>query len=251
MTEWYYRLGEEVQGPVSLEDLKHIFESGALPGETQVWCEGMQDWGVAMEISGPSRCFKPASPKSSDSTETSIRYSNQDVAAKKKRISKLVFVSCVLLLVAASIFYFGRIFHTKKSSAVDLSSEDTSSTYPQNVQQPETAHDDFITVDPRTISNPYMTTDLYGPAVLGRLSSISKTDLDLVESRGLSEQQSLYTVLLIHKYEFNVVDILSDWDAMHAKNSEYHKWKYRNIDLWISSDLNAFLAGKVSRGETK
>ncbi len=47
MAEWYYRLGEDVQGPVSETDLKHIFEGGALLGETQVWCEGMQDWAEA------------------------------------------------------------------------------------------------------------------------------------------------------------------------------------------------------------
>ena len=44
MTEWFYRLDGVNQGPVSEADLKHIFDSGALPLTTAVWREGMEDW---------------------------------------------------------------------------------------------------------------------------------------------------------------------------------------------------------------
>ncbi len=50
MAEWYYILEGEEQGPISEDDLKHIFDSGALPLTTPVWREGMDDW-VAAETS--------------------------------------------------------------------------------------------------------------------------------------------------------------------------------------------------------
>lgn len=50
MAEWYYQFNGENQGPVSQDDLKHIFDSGALPMSTPVWCEGMGDWDEAKRI---------------------------------------------------------------------------------------------------------------------------------------------------------------------------------------------------------
>ena len=50
MTEWFYRLDGVNQGPVSEADLKHIFDSGALPLTTAVWQEGMEDWIEAGKI---------------------------------------------------------------------------------------------------------------------------------------------------------------------------------------------------------
>ena len=44
MPEWYYRVDEQEQGPLSEEDLRHVFECGALPPTTYVWREGMQEW---------------------------------------------------------------------------------------------------------------------------------------------------------------------------------------------------------------
>ena len=44
MAEWYYRIGETVQGPISECDLKHILNSGAVPLTTAIWHEGMNDW---------------------------------------------------------------------------------------------------------------------------------------------------------------------------------------------------------------
>ncbi len=50
MTQWFYRLNETNQGPVSEDDLKHIFESGALPLTTTVWSEGMNEWVEAKNL---------------------------------------------------------------------------------------------------------------------------------------------------------------------------------------------------------
>jgi hypothetical protein len=38
------------QGPVSVDDLKHVFDSTALPMTTPVWCEGMKEWVAAETI---------------------------------------------------------------------------------------------------------------------------------------------------------------------------------------------------------
>lgn len=241
-------MGEEVQGPVSEQDLKHIFQSGALPDETQVWCDGMQDWRLAKEINGLSKEFKPVSSTTDDSTRASINGSIQSAFVKKARPDKRVYFVCGLILVAVFVFYFALKTHVEKSSATELSSKDTSHAYPQKEQQPESPQDDFITVDPRSISNPYITTDFFGPPVSGRLSSISKTELDLVESRGLSEQQSIYTVMLVQKFGFNVREILTEWDDLETKQG---KRAERNINLWNSFLLNAFLEGKKNRDANK
>ncbi len=47
MNQWYYILEGKVQGPLSEEDMKHVFCCGALPFETQVWQEGMKAWANA------------------------------------------------------------------------------------------------------------------------------------------------------------------------------------------------------------
>ncbi|MFN7139490.1 MAG: DUF4339 domain-containing protein, partial [Limisphaerales bacterium] len=44
MADWYYRFNGSEQGPISEEDLKHIFDSGALPLSTPVWKEGSSGW---------------------------------------------------------------------------------------------------------------------------------------------------------------------------------------------------------------
>lgn len=50
MAEWYYRLEEDVQGPLGEDEFKHIFQNGALPMTTEVWREGMKDWVEAGSI---------------------------------------------------------------------------------------------------------------------------------------------------------------------------------------------------------
>ena len=62
MIEWYYRLGETVQGPISESDLKHILNSGAVPLTTAIWREGMKDWveaNIALKLTiadMPAKC---------------------------------------------------------------------------------------------------------------------------------------------------------------------------------------------------
>jgi len=123
MTEWYYRLGEDVQGPVSETDLDHIFQTGALSGETRVWCEGMKDWAIATELTGFSRHFNPAPPSTASARPPIIP--TQTVAAKKMRLKPAVVVGGILLVGAA--LYFGQ-FHSQKSPEPD-----SSATSPQNV----------------------------------------------------------------------------------------------------------------------
>ena len=102
MAEWYYRLEGTNQGPVSEQDLKHIFESGTLSLNTPVWKEGMQDWAEAKMIpalSGSSVHKQMPSP-------TSVRRINQ----YGQKLSKPV--KWLLPLLSASVlpgFVCGRL----------------------------------------------------------------------------------------------------------------------------------------------
>ncbi|MDR3632273.1 MAG: GYF domain-containing protein [Isosphaeraceae bacterium] len=48
---WFYSMGKDPAGPVSLEDLLNLFRAGAISAETLVWREGLPTW-VAVRDSG-------------------------------------------------------------------------------------------------------------------------------------------------------------------------------------------------------
>jgi hypothetical protein len=49
---WYIQLNGSIRGPVDLEDLLFLAESGALTSETPVQREGVQEWETANHIPG-------------------------------------------------------------------------------------------------------------------------------------------------------------------------------------------------------
>ncbi len=44
MSKWYYAHNGERRGPVEPEEIKRLFESGAIKADDLVWEEGMPDW---------------------------------------------------------------------------------------------------------------------------------------------------------------------------------------------------------------
>lgn len=44
MSEWYYSERDERRGPVSLEELRQLIESGKVAPDELAWTEGMPDW---------------------------------------------------------------------------------------------------------------------------------------------------------------------------------------------------------------
>ena len=44
MKEWYYAEGQQRQGPVAEEEIRHLFQRGQLTLDTLVWTEGMPQW---------------------------------------------------------------------------------------------------------------------------------------------------------------------------------------------------------------
>src|SRR5580704_16710890 len=63
MHDWFYRLEGREEGPISEEDLKHIFDSGVLSLDTPVWRDGLPDWIPAEECQEFAKVLKndPAS----------------------------------------------------------------------------------------------------------------------------------------------------------------------------------------------
>jgi len=63
VADWYYVENDAQQGPVNEPRLDALMESGAIAGDTLVWCEGMADWmpysqAMALRAAPPP----PASP---------------------------------------------------------------------------------------------------------------------------------------------------------------------------------------------
>lgn len=50
--EWYYAVGTPQKGPINYETLQHLFRTGQLPPDTDVWGVGMTDWVPASTLSG-------------------------------------------------------------------------------------------------------------------------------------------------------------------------------------------------------
>lgn len=44
MKEWYYAEGQQRQGPVAEDEIRHLFQRGQLTLDTLVWTEGMAQW---------------------------------------------------------------------------------------------------------------------------------------------------------------------------------------------------------------
>lgn len=63
MRVWYYVVGGEKRGPVPEEELVFLFKTGALPSDTLVWTEGMEEWAVANSVESLSRAAFGISPK--------------------------------------------------------------------------------------------------------------------------------------------------------------------------------------------
>lgn len=47
---WYYAVGEDREGPLTLEELDEAIRNGHVRGETYVWTEGMADWQEARQV---------------------------------------------------------------------------------------------------------------------------------------------------------------------------------------------------------
>lgn len=50
MSQWYYALNDQQQGPVEEAELKRLFSSGTVKADTLVWREGMENWAPFSEV---------------------------------------------------------------------------------------------------------------------------------------------------------------------------------------------------------
>lgn len=51
MTQWFYVLNEERQGPVSTEKIQELFKQKVIGLEDFVWKKGMEDWSKVRDLS--------------------------------------------------------------------------------------------------------------------------------------------------------------------------------------------------------
>ncbi len=50
MSQWYYLVNNEQQGPVSSDELKELAANGTITPDTHVWREGLDDWQPARMV---------------------------------------------------------------------------------------------------------------------------------------------------------------------------------------------------------
>lgn len=50
MTEWYYAVGQQRQGPLSVQEIRQRFQRGELDLDTLVWREGMAQWAALRQV---------------------------------------------------------------------------------------------------------------------------------------------------------------------------------------------------------
>jgi len=69
---WYYALGESETGPISESEMQALIANGTIGPTTQVWKEGMAEWGPASSVpglissAGPNPSIRPAAGGSSE-----------------------------------------------------------------------------------------------------------------------------------------------------------------------------------------
>lgn len=69
MSQWYYALNDEQQGPVEEAELKRLLSSGTIQSDTLVWSEGMENWAPYSEVfsadKSPAQSASPQDPEAS------------------------------------------------------------------------------------------------------------------------------------------------------------------------------------------
>ena len=61
--QWFYLVGEEQQGPVSVEQIQQFASTGIITGETMVWKEGMAEWLPAGSVGAIALPVPASSPQ--------------------------------------------------------------------------------------------------------------------------------------------------------------------------------------------
>ncbi len=103
MTEWFYRMDGTNEGPVSEDDLKHIFDSKALPLSTSVWKEGMEDWVEAQTIpvlAGSSPAIPSVKPNVQPAPDLPAKTETYGITKPAKWAMGGLAGACLVLLVA-------------------------------------------------------------------------------------------------------------------------------------------------------
>ncbi len=86
---WYFAMGDKQQGPVDFATLSHLFTSGQLTSESQVWRDGMASWTSARNVEALSALVinRPTTPHSTNVAsnrdgELSLSIANAAASAK-------------------------------------------------------------------------------------------------------------------------------------------------------------------------
>lgn len=87
MSEWYYDLDGEQQGPVSKEVLQAKFVSAELPPSNLVWTKDMADWQPASEVEGLISIATPITPVLQSETLDSVFSQSDEIPESEEEFS--------------------------------------------------------------------------------------------------------------------------------------------------------------------
>lgn len=103
---WHFMLGEQQQGPVSLEELVNLISSGQILSEDYVWAESMENWLPVGQIPELATCLPNL-----DMAEAEDVFVNEDIVATggvlqtQSGTSALAVSSLILGILGASILW--------------------------------------------------------------------------------------------------------------------------------------------------
>jgi hypothetical protein len=139
MAEWYYRLDEAVQGPVNEDDLKHIFDSGALPLTTPIWCEGMKDWVEAKTLELLTGTSVQDSPDKHKNQPPCIALSTTEAKGARIPTKWAVSALAVVCLMFLVVFGYSAIHNKHSQQGRVVAAAESSLPFNKASRQPERA----------------------------------------------------------------------------------------------------------------
>jgi len=110
MANWFYILDGREQGPISEEDLNHVFACGALPGTTPIWRAGMEDWCMALKCYDFEQHFRSELPPLTEvATPTSVNLKPNQQRMLGRRATTVLGLLLVAFCVFMAFGWFGNL----------------------------------------------------------------------------------------------------------------------------------------------
>jgi TPR repeat protein len=254
MAEWYYRFEEDVEGPLSEDDFKHIFDSGALPLTTQVWREGMENWAEAKAIAILTIAPMPevlAKQQVQPPQVLQPKPQSKGTTFAPKWAFGGVAVVCMVCLIVAGVWTMRQIISTSKD-VVSLDSkqsqrDNTTASGLRHPSQPKEASPFTLTAQDRSdIRNGRIPSSIRIAAKMADIDHKTLTSI-INEERSKVKQQGDPSGLLLNDGQL-FWSIISD-SLIHTATSVQMAKAHNNGAQDFGNSINSDMNSKAQQGD--